>query len=130
MLRIHFAFALGFLLAVQASAQFSAGQTVEVATYHNQLTLEGAGSYQRILYEDAVNSTMTTNMLWSEVYVAPCGKHTPGDLLLFYTLCLVQSACFPNPRCVPCHKPVTSLLTSSCRRNPFGHCLNHWCLFL
>lgn len=63
-------------LVARSSAQFSAGQTVEVAQYHNQLYLEGAGSYQRILYEDAINSTMSTNMIWSEVYVAPCGKES------------------------------------------------------
>ena len=69
----------GLLLAVcltfahRIAAQFLAGQTVHVDTYNNSLYLEGAGSYQRILYEDAVNSTMLTNMIWSEVYVAPCG---------------------------------------------------------
>lgn len=71
--------ALCCLLAVRTGAQLTPGETVEVATYHNQLTLEGAGSYQRILYEDAINSTVTTNMIWSEVYVAPCGI---GDNLL------------------------------------------------
>ncbi len=50
-----------------ASAQFLAGQTVDVDTYHDELLLEGAGSYQRIVYEDAMNSTFVTNMIWSEV---------------------------------------------------------------
>ena len=61
--------------AIGISADFLAGQTVDVNTYNNELYLEGAGSYQRILYEDAMNSTMTTNMIWSEIYVAPCGVH-------------------------------------------------------
>ncbi len=62
--------------AIGISADFLAGQTVDVNTYNNELYLEGAGSYQRILYEDAMNSTMTTNMIWSEIYVAPCGVYT------------------------------------------------------
>jgi hypothetical protein len=63
-------FAVGFS---GSSAQFLAGQTVDVDTYNDELLLEGAGSYQRIVYEDAMNSTMVTNMIWSEIYVAPCG---------------------------------------------------------
>ncbi|KAL0042947.1 hypothetical protein WJX79_004750 [Trebouxia sp. C0005] len=63
--------------AIGISADFLAGQTVNVNTYNNELYLEGAGSYQRILYEDAVNSTMTSNMIWSEIYVAPCGIWLP-----------------------------------------------------
>lgn len=72
---------LGVLsLTSLASAQYLAGQTVSVATYHNQLLLEGSGSYQRILYEDAVNSTTVTNMIWSDVMVAPCGAILPSTL--------------------------------------------------
>lgn len=63
--------------AIGISADFLAGQTVDVNTYNNELYLEGAGSYQRILYEDAMNSTMTTNMIWSEIHVAPCGIWLP-----------------------------------------------------
>lgn len=63
-------FAVGFS---GSSAQFLAGQTVDVDTYNDELLLEGAGSYQRIVYEDAMNSTMVTNMIWFEIYVAPCG---------------------------------------------------------
>ena len=62
---------------LQASAQLLAGQTVNVSTYNNELNYSSAGSYQRILYEDAINSTVTTNLIWSEVYVAPCGKMAP-----------------------------------------------------
>lgn len=58
--------------AVLCSGQFLAGQPVDVETYNNEPYLEGAGSHQRILYEDT-NSTMTTNIIWSEIYVAPCG---------------------------------------------------------
>jgi hypothetical protein len=61
------------IFAAGSSAQFLAGQTVDVDTYNDELYLEGAGSYQRIVYEDAMNSTMVTNMIWSEIYVAPCG---------------------------------------------------------
>ena len=64
------------VFASQASAQFLAGQEVDVSTYTNELYYESAGSYQRILYEDGVNSTTTTNLIWSEVYVAPCGEIT------------------------------------------------------
>lgn len=64
--------ALFLTSSVLCFGQFLPGQTVDVDTYNNQPFLEGAGSYQRILYEDT-NSTMTTNMIWSEIYVAPCG---------------------------------------------------------
>nr|QOL01250.1 putative extracellular protein TR9_055 [Trebouxia lynnae] len=65
------------VFASQASAQFLAGQEVDVSTYTNELYYESAGSYQRILYEDGVNSTTITNLIWSEVYVAPCGIWLP-----------------------------------------------------
>lgn len=64
--------ALCLTCAVVCSGQFLPGQTVDVETYNNEPYLEGAGSYQRILYEDS-NSTMTTNIIWTEIYVAPCG---------------------------------------------------------
>lgn len=67
--------------AIGISADFLAGQTVDVHTYNNELYLEGAGGYQRILYEGAINSIMTTNMIWSEIYVAPCGVYA-------HTFCL------------------------------------------
>ncbi len=72
----NFVLALALCSAVtaQVSAQFLAGEPVDVDEYHNELYLEGAGSYQRILYEDAVNSSMLTNMIWSEIHVAPCGE--------------------------------------------------------
>jgi hypothetical protein len=63
--------------AAAVSAQFLAGDKVGVATYNNSLYTEGAGSSQRILYEDAMDSTMMTNMIWNEVYVAPCGIWLP-----------------------------------------------------
>ena len=65
--------ALCLTCAVLCSGQLLAGQTVDVETYDNEPYLEGAGSHQRILYEDSMNSTMTTNIIWSEIYVAPCG---------------------------------------------------------
>lgn len=68
--------ALFLASSVLCFGQFLPGQTVDVETYNNQPYLEGAGSYQRILYEDK-NSTMTTNMIWSEIYVAPCGASCP-----------------------------------------------------
>ena len=68
------------IFAAGASAQFLAGQTVDVDTYNDELYLEGAGSYQRIVYEDAMNSTMVTNMIWSEIYVAPCGTRPESGL--------------------------------------------------
>ena len=74
-------------LAIQVDAQFSAGQAVDVATYHNELRLEGAGSYQRILYEEATNSTMSTTMIWSEIYVAPCGASCDTPMA-FSAMCL------------------------------------------
>ena len=42
---------LGLCLAFahQISAQFLAGQTVQVSTYNNSLYYESAGSFQRIL---------------------------------------------------------------------------------
>ena len=64
--------ALCLTYTVVCSGQFLPGQTVDVDTYNNEPYLEGAGSHQRILYEDT-NSTMTTNIIWSEIYVAPCG---------------------------------------------------------
>lgn len=64
--------ALCLTRAVLCSGQYLAGQTVDVETYNNEPYLEGAGSHQRILYED-MNSSMTTNIIWSEIYVAPCG---------------------------------------------------------
>lgn len=64
-------------IAATTSAQFLAGDKVVVETYNNSLYLEGAGSSQRILYEDAMNSTMKTNLIWTEVYVAPCGIWLP-----------------------------------------------------
>ncbi len=73
MTRSGLVLALCLILAARTSAQFLAGQTVDVDMYNNELYLQGAGSYQRILYEDAMNSTMTTNMIWSEIYIAPCG---------------------------------------------------------
>ena len=66
---------------LQTSAQLLAGQNVNVSTYNNELYYESAGSYQRIMYEDAMNSTTVTNLIWSEVHVAPCGKMAP-DLRL------------------------------------------------
>lgn len=64
--------ALCLTYAVRCSGQLLPGQTVDVDTYNNEPYLEGAGSFQRILYEDT-NSTMTTNIIWSEIHVAPCG---------------------------------------------------------
>ena len=70
--------ALCLTRALLCSGQFLAGQTVDVETYNNEPYLEGAGSHQRILYEDS-NSTMITNIIWSEIYVAPCGaSSTPS----------------------------------------------------
>ena len=71
--RLIVACCLSLACASLCSGQFLAGQTVDVDTYNNELYLEGSGSYQRILYEDALNSTMTTKMIWSEIYMAPCG---------------------------------------------------------
>ena len=71
--RVFFAFCLSLACVSLCSGQFFAGQTVGVDTYRNELYLEGSVSYQRILYEDAMNSTLTTKMIWSEIYVAPCG---------------------------------------------------------
>ena len=72
--------ALCLTCAVLCSGQFLAGQTVNVETYNNEPYLEGAGSHQRILYEDSMNSTMTTNIIWSEIYVAPCGAISDRSL--------------------------------------------------
>lgn len=78
--------ALCLTCAVLCSGQLLAGQTVDVETYDNEPYLEGAGSHQRILYEDSMNSTvdstvtMTTNIIWSEIYVAPCGAISDRSL--------------------------------------------------
>lgn len=73
----------------QASAQLLAGQPVNVSTYNNELYYESAGSYQRILYEEGINSTTTTKLMWSEVYVAPCGEIT-ADVRIFGPLIVAQ----------------------------------------
>ena len=61
--RLNVACCLSLACASPCFGHFLAGQTVDVDTYNNELYLEGSGSYQRILYEDAMNSTVTTKMI-------------------------------------------------------------------
>lgn len=87
----------------QASAQFLAGQEINVSMYSNQLYYESAGSYQRILYEDAVNSTTITNLIWSEVYVAPCGEITADLHLRQLPSAGWKLACTAEQQCLLSH---------------------------
>ena len=104
--RLNVAFCLSLACASLCSGQFLAGQKVNVDTYNNELYLEGSGSYQRILYEDAMNSTTTTKMIWSEIYMAPCGtyRQKPSNSL---------ASCSLSCQRMLCRQPCTFLLRAS-----------------
>ena len=69
--------AVGLSIAAGVSAQLLAEDEVNVTTYKNSLLLEGAGSRQRIVYEDAMGGLFQTGMIWSDIYIAPCGQWLP-----------------------------------------------------